>query len=243
MEHSMNHSEEKDFYLTDKILNLIFLSYQNTRFILMNLLLFSTLMFFTYCTQKEKEEIPDLIEKHQFAEILAECQLVESQGTVLRVAQPYYKDSLYNYYASVFDKYQISPDDFYTSLKYYSKNPDVMKAIYLETYEILKTKIALYEDIEIPSKAIGPISSAVLAEIILDTPFYQSLLNDSTTLSPFLRDSIFNYLDSFPEISKENTTNNASAQFTFGIHQKNDIMYKQLLNNIINTLEKQKGKD
>jgi hypothetical protein len=218
-------------------------SYQKSKFAIKFFLLLSLIFLFSNCSQDNTEESPDLIEQHQFAEILAECQLVESQGTVLRIEQPYFKDSLHNYYASVFEKYKITPDQFYESLQYYAKDPNLMQVIYSETLEILQSKIANFEDLEVPSKAIAPISNAVLAEIILDTPFYQRLLDDSLTLSPLLRDSIFNFLDSFPDIAKENTTNNASAQFTFGIHQKNSGMYEQLLKLIINNIDKKNGKD
>lgn len=219
------------------------LSYQKKSFAVQLILLVTLVVIFSNCSTEKVKEVPNLIEQHQFAEILAECQLVESQGTVLRIEQPYYKDSLHNYYASVFEKYKITPDQFYESLQHYTKDPNLMQVIYSETLEILQSKIANFEDLEVPSKAIAPISNAVLAEIILDTPFYQSLLDDSLTLSPLLRDSIFNYLDSFPDIAKENTTNNASAQFTFGIHQKNSGMYEQLLKLIINNIDKKNGKD
>ncbi len=176
----------------------------------------------------EEEEIhANLIPQSKFAAILAECQLAESQTTVTRVLQPIYKDSILNYYAGIFEANNITSKDFYFSLKHYSKDPDLLDSIYSESIGILKKKSDELGEIEIPIKKLNAISRHQLGDIINQTPYADTFINDSVDLQIF-RNSLMTYIDSNFYLLDSIHVNRDSFEFSFVINTSTKIMYNQL---------------
>ncbi len=90
---------------------------------------------------KQKEEIPkDLISKDNFIKIMVDIRMVEttirqkiSRGNNAAESTEYY----YNY---IFKKYNITPKQFDTSLKYYSSHTEEIKEINMKVVEALTQK-------------------------------------------------------------------------------------------------------
>jgi len=186
----------------------------------------------------DSEQSIDVLSKEDFSKLLADIQLVESHGTVLRIEQPYYKDSLNHYFSEVFKKHNISSEDFYFSLKYYSANPDQMEVIYQLSLAILEEKEKELEDELVISSPISPISKQQVGDAILSTPFYNMMLEDSITILPQFKDSLLQYFIHNEQVLFDMNTNLASFQFSFNMNTSKPLMYIQLRKYIKAIIEK-----
>ncbi len=193
------------------------------------------------CTPKvevDSEQSIDVLSKDDFSKLLADIQLVESHGTVLRIEQPYYKDSLNHYFSEVFKNHNISSEDFYFSLKYYSAKPDLMAEIYNLSLTILQEKENQLEDELVISDPISPISKQQVGDVILETPFYTMMLEDSITVLPQFKDSLLQYFIHNEQVLFDMNTNLASFQFSFNMNTSKPLMYAQLRSYIQAVIEK-----
>jgi len=97
-----------------------------------------TMLFISSCNPKPKIEVPDnLIQKEKFIDIMVDVRMVEStirkkisRGKDITKTSEYY----YNY---IFKKYSISPEQFNSSLDYYSKDVKEMQEINISVVEKL----------------------------------------------------------------------------------------------------------
>lgn len=190
------------------------------------------------CSEEEDTSVssPEIIPQDKFTEILVECQLAESQLTVTRVLQPIYKDSILNYYAGIFDTYDITSEQFALSLKHYNKDPSDMDTIYANMLQIMQKKSDEIGPIEIPKNNLGAISRTQLGDILYQTPFADSILLDSVYNTTHIRESLMVYLDSNYHLIDSAKTNRSSFEFSFVINTSNKIMYNQL-KDYLNTLK------
>lgn len=102
-------------------------------------LFFSVLLFLTAC-QSEKQPKGVLNEKDMVS-LLLDIHLTD--GTVYQV--PQVPDSLYKYssqkYVALFKRHHTTDAAYKTSLKYYSKQPERILAIYSKIETIIKAKV------------------------------------------------------------------------------------------------------
>jgi hypothetical protein len=168
-----------------------------------------------------------IIPQDKFTEILAECQLAESQTTVTRVLQPIYKDSILNYYAGIFKTYEINSEDFYQSLKHYSKDPVLMDSIYSDVLAILKKKSDELGPIELPTNNLNAIARHQLGDILIQTPIAELVIGDSMNVFA-IRDSLMSYMDENMYLLDSVNVNRESFEFSFVINTSTKIMLNQL---------------
>lgn len=187
-------------------------------------------LFLVGCSEKPEGDsgVNNIIPEKEFTEILAECQLAEAQLTVARVLQPIYKDSILNYYAGIFDTYNISTSQFKESLKFYTKDPIKMDTIYANVLQILQKKSDDLGPIEIPKNNLSAISRVQLGDIIHQTPFADSILLDSNYNTTQIRESLMAYIDSNLYLIDTVKINRPSFEFSFVINSSNKIMYNEL---------------
>lgn len=184
-----------------------------------------------------------IIDREIFPEVLAEAQVIESHGSVLRTMQPYYKDSLMNYYQGMYDKYGITQEDFYYSMKAYSKDPKEMDLIITEAIVFLKNKEAELGDVQPPQQNLSALSRQQIGDIVFETPLKQFMLDAESTMAGFIRDSLFHYLDSFPDIVTSKGYDMESVRFTFILNTNNSMMFNQLKEYLKNKEDKGNGVD
>jgi hypothetical protein len=180
------------------------------------------------CSDKKQETTDStIIPQNKFTEILAECQLAESQMTVMRVLQPIYKDSILNYYAGIFKANNINSEDFYYSLKHYTKDPTLMDSIYSGILEILNNKSAELGPVELPKSNLNAISRKQLGDIIYQTPYSEIIIKDHLN-GINIREDLMTYIDSNIYLIDSAKVDRDSFQFSLIINTSTKIMYNQL---------------
>ena len=189
---------------------------------------FFAIVCLSACNNKTDNPKSNLIPEDKFVEILADCQLAEAQVNVLRALQPVYKDSILNYYAGIFNKHQISSEDFYYSLKEYSKEPQQLDSIYNRVIINLKEKDKLLGDIKLEPSTLNAISRQDLGDVILQTPIANMLINDDEINVIHYKNILLNYLDSNKVIIERKGFNRESIEFTFVLNTSSKIMLTQL---------------
>jgi hypothetical protein len=202
--------------------------------------------FFASCKEQIKtnnNEFVDVIDADTYALILAEAQLIDAHTTLVRINQPYYKDSLSNYYAGLFEKYNVTSDAFYYSMKAYAYRPDELNEIYNKVLIHLEEIENGLVDELIITKPIVNISRQQVGNIIMDTPFLYSILNDSTGRLEIIQDSLVNFIEANDSIVKLSNTNVASFQYSFILYSHQAPMYANLKSYIKGELEKENGID
>ena len=205
------------------------------------LLLFS-LSSLIGCEESSKAANTNVIPEDQFVEILVECQLAEAQVNVLRALQPIYKDSILNYYAGIFEQHQITNEDFYYSLKEYSKDPQHLDSIYSRVILVLKEKEKLLGDIQLEPSTLNAISRQDLGDVLLETPIANMLMNDSNIQTMYIKDTLLRYLDSNKIIIESKGFNRESIEFTFVLNTSSKIMLNQLKDYLKGETNKSKEK-
>lgn len=185
----------------------------------------------------------ELIDQETFVKVLAESQIIESHATVLRIYQPYYKDSIDNYYKAMFEKYGISTESFYYSMREYSKDPYLMDAMLTQAIAQLKEMEADLGDVKMPNQNLNALSRQQIGDIVFETPIKDLMIGADPIISPYLRDTLFHYLDSFPEIVTSKGYSMESTRFTFILNTNNKMMFNQLKEYLKNKDKKMKGVD
>lgn len=185
----------------------------------------------------------ELIDQSTFVKVLAESQIIESHTTVLRIYQPYYKDSVDNYYQGLYKKYGITTESFYYSMKEYSKDPHLMDSLLTLSINLLKEMEADLGEVKMPNQNINALSRQQLGDLLIETPIKGLIIEGDPSMAAFLRDTLFHYLDSFPEIVSGSGYNMESTRFTFILNTNSKIMFNQLKEYLINKDAKKQGID
>ena len=82
----------------------------------------------------------NLLSQAVMAEVLADIHIAEASIQMVNSEDDSIHQTYINYYNAVFEKNQISRDDFKQSMAYYIKNPVLLQSIYDNVTEILSTK-------------------------------------------------------------------------------------------------------
>lgn len=194
-------------------------------------------------TDKSNSYDGDLIEKEEFIKIFAEAQLIESHISILRVYQPYYKDSVDNYYQGLFDKYNVNSESFYYSLKEYTKDPEEMNEIVVSAIAHLKDEETKLGNVESTKPNLNALSRQQIGDIIYESPFKDMMIDGTPVIASIIRDSLFNYLDSFPDVVTKHGYSIESVRFTFVLNTNNSVMFNQLKEYVKNKVDKEKQID
>ena len=94
------------------------------------------------CGMFEKEQDDNIIPKDKMVEIIVDAQFVESALKVhkrKREDMVAYTDHYYNY---IFEKHNITKEEFEESLEYYSENIAELDRIYADVINILSRKLS-----------------------------------------------------------------------------------------------------
>lgn len=180
---------------------------------------------------KHETSVPEdieLIEKETFVKVMAEAQIIESHISVLRIYQPYYKDSVDHYYKALFEKYNTSAESYYYSMQEFSKNPVVMNDLITQSINLLKEMEAALGDVTVPDQSLNSLSRQQIGDIVYETPISDLLIEGDPILAEYLMDSLFHYLDSFPQIVTDKGYSIESARFSFVLNTSNKMMFNQL---------------
>jgi hypothetical protein len=102
-------------------------------------LFFSVLLFLTAC--KSKELPKDVLNEQEMISLMLDIHLTD--GTVYQV--PQVPDSLYKYssakFAALFKRHHTTDAVYKKSLKYYTKQPEKIQAMYTQLETLIKAKI------------------------------------------------------------------------------------------------------
>lgn len=212
--------------------------------------LFLWLLLLVGCEENQDPDItssiPDgveLIDQETFVKILAESQIIESHTTVLRVYQPYYKDSIDNYYKSLYEKYGITTESFYYTMKEYSKDPYLMNTLLSASIDLLKKMENDLGDVNVPNQSLNALSRQQIGDIVFETPIKDLMINATPMMAEIMRDTLFHYLDSMPEIVTSKGYSMESVRFTFVLNTNNKVMFNQLKDYLKNKEDKISGND
>jgi len=114
-------------------------NYSNTKQIIFSFIIILTIMFAYSCNHiKEKKEKPEgLIPKSEFVDIMIDIRMVETSiRQKISKGNNAIKSTDY-YYSYIFKKHNITPEQFNTSLKYYSSEVKEMQDINVQVVERL----------------------------------------------------------------------------------------------------------
>jgi len=160
--------------------------------------------------------------------ILKETMLIEAHINEIRVDQIYIKDSVKNYYAEVFQKYQVTKDEFEKSLEHYSAMPDTLHLIYSEVLDNLLAMEVELESVQINTEKIQPIGKNIVSKIIQNSPIHNLFLKDTISKNEIM-DSIEVYFTLNDSLLKSNNTNLSSFKLSLNNIMHNQIIYSTLL--------------
>ena len=85
---------------------------------------------FVSCSAGAGEQPDNVIEKNKFVEILADAQIFESTHQFIKGKNPDFRLD-YNY-EWIFNKYEVTKEQFNASVEHYSSNPQTYEEIYDE---------------------------------------------------------------------------------------------------------------
>lgn len=194
-------------------------------------------------TESATPEHIELIDHETFVKVFAEAQLIESHIAVLRIYQPYYKDSVDHYFNGLFEKYQITTEQFYYSLKEYSKDPVEMDQLVTEAINLLKDMEKELGDVQVPNQSLNSLSRQQIGDIVFETPISDQVIEGDPVLAGYLQDSLFIYLDSFPDLVTSQGYSMESVRFSFVMHTSSKMMFNQLQNYLKGKKEKIKNQE
>ncbi len=95
------------------------------------------------CKSKDDSKIEASISKEKMIDVMTEVYLMESFHTRTQSFRPGLRDSLDYYYKALFDRHNISSDEFNRNVKIYASHTEVFKAMHeeiLNRLSILKSK-------------------------------------------------------------------------------------------------------
>jgi hypothetical protein len=105
------------------------------------------LVFFACSNPQAPEGETDILDKDKMAEMLTDLQLVESVIRISAAEQETNVDSI-DYNTAVFERHNISREQFERSMEYYTQHPDQLEEIYDQVIVKLSEKQAGYQGVE-----------------------------------------------------------------------------------------------
>ena len=163
--------------------------------------------------------------------IIKETMLIEAHLNEIRVDQIYIKDSVDNYYAEVFEKYNTDKEIFDKSMQFYAKQPVILDSIYSKVLdELLEMEVKL-EAVQLNTENIQPIGKHIVAEIIHNTPYEHLFFMDSISKSE-IKDSLSKYLEFEDSSLVNHNTNLSSFMMSLNNIMHNPIIFTSLISNL-----------
>ena len=159
---------------------------------------------------------------------MAEAQIIESHISVLRIYQPYYKDSVNNYYKGLFNKYNTTTESYYYSMQEYSKDPVLMNQMLSQAIDLLSKMEEELGDVKVTNQSLNALSRQQIGDIVFETPISDIMIESEPVLAEYLMDTLFHYLDSFPEVVTDKGYAMESARFSFVLNTSSTMMFNQL---------------
>lgn len=186
----------------------------------MKKLVYLVLVFFVYaCGSNESSSEDQLLDGvlpiEDFTDLMTDVQLLEGHLNTNRVNQVFVMDSSKNYYKEIFNRYNITEEEYKLNLKYYTARPKVLEEVYKKIEERLVIQERLYKDVLIDQPAISPINKNQLIKIISNDTGKVNLVLDTTLSYIQIKDSLFNYYND--SILKTFNTNHLSFQQSYNV--------------------------
>ncbi len=196
------------------------------------------------CESEPQDQVPEnLIDSATYQNVLLEMQLVEAHINEVRVNQVYIRDSVNHFYSEIFDRHDITMEDYNATTEYYAKHPTELKAIYDNILVELSTREAALQDVKVDQVIISPAGKHVVTEIILQTPIAELIINDSTNNATLIKDTLFRYVLVHQEVLDSFHINLPSFQQSYNNISHNAKLYEGMKLDLINKTEKLKAVD
>lgn len=183
-------------------------------------LIYVVLVFFFFACDNDEVSNEQLIKEgilpvEDFTDLMTDVQLLEGHLNTNRVNQVFIMDSSKNYYKEIFNRYNITQEEYKENLKYYTERPKVLEDVYKKIEEKLVVQERLYKDVLIDQPAISPINKNQLIKIIVSDTSNLNLVLDTAFSYGQIQDSLFNYYND--SILKTFNTNHLSFQQSFNV--------------------------
>ncbi len=137
----------------------------------------------------------------------------------------------------------ITTEQFYYSLKEYSKDPVEMDQLVTEAINLLKDMEKELGDVQVPNQSLNSLSRQQIGDIVFETPISDQVIEGDPVLAGYLQDSLFIYLDSFPDLVTSQGYSMESVRFSFVMHTSSKMMFNQLQNYLKGKKEKIKNQE
>lgn len=200
-------------------------------------ILFLLLLIIGGCNQQEEISNDNIIVADKFEEVLLDMSLIEGHVNAVRINQAMVKDSISYFYNEIFNKHNITQDEFESTLDFYASEPILLKEIYEKVLETLSAQEAALAEVQIEQKVITPIGKHMLADIIVEAELHPLFLNDTADLNQ-IRDSIFKFMIFNDSVLEKNNINLESFQQSFNNITHKIPMYVSLKNDISERVNK-----
>lgn len=196
------------------------------------------------CTGEKERSIDEsskVLTVEKFTDLMTDVQLLEGHLNTNRVNQVFIMDSANNYYKEVFNRHNISFEDYKLNLKYYTARPNILAEVYKKIEERLVIQERLYKDVLIDQPAISPINRNQLLKILVSNNGLAQMVLDTTCEYKTIKDSLFSYYSD--SLLEEHHTNTLSFQQSFNVSTHTKPLFGVFKNELINKLEKIEGID
>ena len=104
--------------------------------------IFSLLILFVSCTDKTNSVPSKIISKDKMVDVLVDIHLAEAAADNHGLTKPEINVMMAARYDSIFQKHEITFEQFRTSYDYYMNHPDVFSDIYSEVVNKLTTMVS-----------------------------------------------------------------------------------------------------
>ena len=196
------------------------------------------------CTGEEESSVDEtskILAVEKFTDLMTDVQLLEGHLNTNRVNQVFIMDSAKNYYKEVFNRHNISFEDYKLNLKYYTARPNILGEVYKKIEERLVIQERLYKDVLIDQPAISPINRNQLLKILVSNNGLAQMVLDTTYEYKLIKDSLFSYYSD--SLLEEHHTNTLSFQQSFNVSTHSKPLFRVFKSELKNKLEKIEGID
>lgn len=178
------------------------------------------------CSEKSKETEDlekGILSVEVFTDLLTDVQLLEGHLNTNRVNQVFVMDSSKNYYKEIFNRYNITQEEYKKNLKHYTARPKVLEGVYKSIEEKLVIQERLYKDVVIDQPAISPINKNQLVKIFVSDTIRAKIVLDTNYTYKEIKDSIFEYYND--SILKAYNTNHLSFQQSYNVTTHTEALF------------------
>lgn len=98
-------------------------------------------------------------------------------------------------------------------------------------------------DVKVTNQSLNALSRQQIGDIVYETPIKELMIAGDPIIAEYLRDTLFHYLDSFPNLVTDKGYDMESVRFTFVLNTSNKVMFNQLKDYLKNKVDKEVGID